>query len=215
MWAGRAGAALFWRIICLTLIFRPPDLILWQVPPAGPRTMGCPKPIQSLLGRTLSCTTSPSPSRGRATGAGGKGGAPYFAIPVSGNAQLLADARKAMWDARYLCRGRPVIGKISCLSSGKMPSWYETDGPANLGDPDAGPARMVEMRAYADGKHSPEIVDAQGNPITDLDAIFANRQAGRGRRPLHAQVAFFYEPYWGHGVQNVSRRLLKVQIFGA
>ena len=139
----------------------------------------------------------------------------YFAIPVSGNAQLLADARKAMWDARYLCRGRPVIGKISCLSSGKMPSWYETDGPANLGDPDAGPARMVEMRAYADGKHSPEIVDAQGNPITDLDAIFANRQAGRGRRPLHAQVAFFYEPYWGHGVQNVSRRLLKVQIFGA
>ena len=139
----------------------------------------------------------------------------YFAIPVSGNAQLLADARKAMWDARYLCRGRPVIGKISCLSSGKMPSWYETDAPANLGDPDAGPARMVEMRAYADGKHSPEIVDAQGNPITDLDAIFANRQAGRGRRPLHAQVAFFYEPYWGHGVQNVSRRLLKVQIFGA
>ena len=139
----------------------------------------------------------------------------YFAIPVSGNAQLLADARKAMWDARYLRRGRPVTGKISCLSSGKMPSWYETDGPANLGDPDAGPARMVEMRAYADGKHSPEIVDAQGNPITDLDAIFANRQAGRGRRPLHAQVAFFYEPYWGHGVQNVSRRLLKVQIFGA
>ena len=137
----------------------------------------------------------------------------YFAIPVSGNAQLLADARKAMWDARYLCRGRPVIGKISCLSSGKMPSWYETDGPANLGDPDAGPARMVEMRAYADGKHSPEIVDAQGNPITDLDAIFADRQAGRGRRPLHAQVAFIYAPYWGYGVQNVSRCLIKVQIF--
>ena len=138
----------------------------------------------------------------------------YFAIPVSGNAQLLADARKAMWDARYLCRGRPVIGKISCLSSCKMPSWYETDGPANLGDPDAGPARMVEMRAYADGKHSPEIVDAQGNPITDLDAIFADRQAGRGRRPLYARVSFIYEPYWGHGVQNVSRRLIKVQIFG-
>ena len=139
----------------------------------------------------------------------------YFAIPVSGNDQLLADARSAMYDACYLRRGRPVAGKIGYLPSGKMPSWYEVDGPADPNDLDAGPARMVEMRAYADGKHSPEIVDAQGNPITDLDAIFANRQAGRGRRPLHAQVAFFYEPYWGHGVQNVSRRLLKVQIFGA
>lgn len=138
----------------------------------------------------------------------------YFAVPVSGNDQLLADARKAMYDACYLRRGRPVTGKIGYLPSGKMPSWYETDGPANLGDPDAGPARTVEMRAYADGKHSPEIVDAQGHPITDLDAIFADRQAGRGRRPLHAQVAFYYEPYWGYGVQNVSRRLLKVQIFG-
>ena len=139
----------------------------------------------------------------------------YFAIPVGGNTQLLTDARKAMYDACYLRRGRPVIGKIGYLPDSKMPSWYEAEGPANPNDPDAGPARMVEMRAYADGKHSPEIVDAQGNPITDLDAIFANRQAGRGRRPLHAQVAFFYEPYWGHGVQNVSRRLLKVQIFGA
>ena len=138
----------------------------------------------------------------------------YFAVPTSGNAQLLADARKAMCNALYLRRGRPVTGRFGYLPSGKMPSWYETDGPANLGDPDAGPARMVEMRAYADGKHSPEIVDAQGNPITDLDAIFANRQAGRGRRPLHAQVAFINAPYWGYGVQNVSRRLIKVQIFG-
>ena len=139
----------------------------------------------------------------------------YFAIPVGGNTQLLTDARKAMYDALYLRRGRPVIGKIGYLPSGKMPSWYEVEGPSNPGDPDAGQARMVEMRAYADYRHPPEIVDVQGNPITDLDAIFANRQAGRGRRPLHAQVAFFYEPYWGHGVQNVSRRLLKVQIFGA
>ena len=138
----------------------------------------------------------------------------YFAIPVSGNAQLLADARKAMWDARYLRRGRPVTGKISCLSSGKMPSWYETDGPANLGDPDAGPARMVEMLAYADCRHTPEIVDAQGRPITALDTIFTDRRTGRNRGTLHAQVAFYYEPYWGHGAQNVSRRLIKVQIFG-
>ena len=137
----------------------------------------------------------------------------YFAIPVSGNAQLLADARKAMCSALYLRRGRPVTGKIGYLPDSKMPSWYEVEGPANPGDPDAGQARLVEMQAYADYRHPPEIVDAQGNPITDLDAIFANRQAGRGRRPLHAQVAFIYAPYWSGGVQNVSRRLLKVQIF--
>lgn len=137
----------------------------------------------------------------------------YFAVPVNGNDQLLADARKAMYDALYLRRGRPVTGKIGYLPDSKMPSWYEVEGPANPGDPDAGQARMVEMQAYADYRHPPEIVDAQGNPITDLDAIFANRQAGRGRRPLHAQVAFIYAPYWSGGVQNVSRRLLKVQIF--
>lgn len=139
----------------------------------------------------------------------------YFAVPTSGNAQLLADARKAMCNALYLRRGRPVTGRFGYLPSGKMPSWYEVDGPANPNDLDAGPARMVEMRAYADGKRPPEIVDAQGNPITDLDTIFVDRRTGRNRGPLHAQVAFFYEPYWGHGVQNVSRRLLKVQIFGA
>ena len=137
----------------------------------------------------------------------------YFAVPVNGNDQLLADARKAMYDALYLRRGRPVTGKIGYLPDSKMPSWYEVEGPANPGDPDAGQARMVEMQAYADYRHPPEIVDAQGNPITDLDAIFANRQAGRGRRPLHAQVAFYYEPYWGYGVQNVSRQLVKIRIF--
>ena len=137
----------------------------------------------------------------------------YFAVPVNGNDQLLADARKAMYDALYLRRGRPVTGKIGYLPDSKMPSWYEVEGPANPGDPDVGQARMVEMQAYADYRHPPEIVDAQGNPITDLDAIFANRQAGRGRRPLHAQVAFYYEPYWGYGVQNVSRQLVKIRIF--
>ena len=139
----------------------------------------------------------------------------YFAVPTSGNAQLLADARKAMCNALYLRRGRPVTGRFGYLPSGKMPSWYEVDGPANPGDPDAGQARMVEMRAYADGKRPPEIVDAQGNPITGLDTIFVDRRTGRVCRPLHAQVAFYYEPYWSGGVQNVSRRLLKVQIFGA
>ena len=138
----------------------------------------------------------------------------YFAIPVSGNAQLLADARKAMYDARYLRRGRPVIGQIGYLPDSKMPSWYEAEGPANPNDPDAGPARMVEMRAHADCRHTPEIVDAPGNPITDLDTIFTDRRTGRSRRPLYARVSFIYEPYWGHGVQNVSRRLIKVQIFG-
>lgn len=138
----------------------------------------------------------------------------YFAVPTSGNDQLLADARNAMYDACYLRRGRQVTGKIGYLPSGKMPSWYEAEGPANPGDPDAGQARMVEMRAYADGKRPPEIVDAQGNPITDLDTIFVDRRTGRVCRPLHAQVAFYYEPYWSGGVQNVSRRLLKVQIFG-
>ena len=139
----------------------------------------------------------------------------YFAVPVGGNAQLLADARKAMYDACYLRRGRPVTGKIGYLPSGKMPSWYEVDGPANPNDLDTGPARMVEMRAYADCRHTPEIVDAQGHPITDLDTIFTDRRTGRSRRPLYARVSFFYEPHWGHGIQNVSRRLLKVQIFGA
>ena len=138
----------------------------------------------------------------------------YFAIPVGGNTQLLTDARKAMYDALYLRRGRPVIGKIGYLPSGKMPSWHEAEGPANPGDPDAGQARMVEMRAYADYRHPPEIVDVQGNPITALDTIFVDRRTGRNRGTLHAQVAFYYEPYWGHGAQNVSRRLIKVQIFG-
>ena len=138
----------------------------------------------------------------------------YFAIPVGGNTQLLTDARKAMYDALYLRRGRPVIGKIGYLPSGKMPSWYEVEGPSNPGDPDAGQARMVEMRAYADYRHPPEIVDVQGNPITALDTIFVDRRTGRNRGTLHAQVAFYYEPYWGHGAQNVSRRLIKVQIFG-
>ena len=113
-----------------------------------------------------------------------------------------------------LRRGRPVIGKIGYLPSGKMPSWYEVEGPSNPGDPDAGQARMVEMRAYADYRHPPEIVDVQGNPITALDTIFVDRRTGRNRGTLHAQVAFYYEPYWGHGAQNVSRRLIKVQIFG-
>lgn len=138
----------------------------------------------------------------------------YFAVPVGGNAQLLADARKAMCSALYLRRGRPVTGRFGYLPSGKMPSWYEVDGPANPNDLDAGPARMVEMRAYADCRHTPEIVDAQGHPITDLDTIFTDRRTGRSRRPLYARVSFIYEPYWGHGGQNVSRRLLKVRIFG-
>ena len=138
----------------------------------------------------------------------------YFAIPVGGNTQLLTDARKAMYDALYLRRGRPEIRKIGYLPSGKMPSWYEVEGPSNPGDPDAGQARMVEMRAYADYRHPPEIVDVQGNPITALDTIFVDRRTGRNRGTLHAQVAFYYEPYWGHGAQNVSRRLIKVQIFG-
>ena len=73
---------------------------------------------------------------------------------------------------------------------------------------------MVEMRAYADCRHTPEIVDAQGNPITDLDAL--SLTGGRvGAALLIISARFIYEPYWGHGVQNVSRRLIKVQIFGA
>ena len=43
--------------------------------------MGCPKPIQSLLGWTLSCTTSPASRRGHATGAGGSGGAHILPFP--------------------------------------------------------------------------------------------------------------------------------------
>lgn len=138
----------------------------------------------------------------------------YFAIPVSGNDQLLVDAHAAMYDALYLRRGRPVVGKIGYLPSGKMPSWHKVEGPSNPGDPDAGQARMVEMWAYADGKRPPEIVDENGVPIPSPERIFTDGRLDRNHEQLHAQVAFFYEPYWGHGVQNVSRRLLKVQIFG-